>query len=115
MPRLYPRSLREKVNFISMGLTLDLRSMETLKARHILVPHEYEAKDLLRKIEEGKSFEELARDFSHCPSAKSGGSLGEFPRGRMVPSFEKALLKLNPGEISPPVKTQFGYHLIQRL
>lgn len=89
--------------------------METLSARHILVRHEYEAKDLLRKIDEGKKFEDLARDFSQCPSAKVGGNLGEFPKGRMVPAFEKALFKLSPGEISPPVKTQFGYHLIQRL
>lgn len=92
-----------------------LGAMENLRARHILVSHEFEAKDLLRKLQEGKDFEELARDFSQCPSAKVGGNLGEFPRGRMVPTFEKALLKLQPGEISPPVKTQFGYHLIQRL
>jgi peptidyl-prolyl cis-trans isomerase C len=94
---------------IKMGI------METLRARHILVNHEYEAKDLLRKIEEGKSFEDLAKDYSICPSAKLGGNLGEFPKGRMVKIFEQALLKLSPGEISPPVKTQFGFHLIQRL
>lgn len=92
-----------------------LGAMENLRARHILVSHEFEAKDLLRKLQEGKDFEELARDFSQCPSAKVGGNLGEFPRGRMVPTFEKALLKLQPGEISSPIKTQFGYHLIQRL
>lgn len=89
--------------------------MENLRARHILVRHEFEAKDLQRKLSEGKSFEELAKDFSLCPSSARGGDLGEFPRGRMVPAFEKALLKLSPGEVSPPVKTQFGYHLIQRL
>lgn len=85
------------------------------KARHILVKHEYEAKDLLRKLAEGKSFEELARDFSQCPSAARGGDLGEFPKGRMVPAFEKALLSLKENEISGVVRTQFGYHLIQRL
>lgn len=85
-----------------------------LKARHILVRHEYEAKDLQKKLQEGKSFEELAKDFSLCPSGGRGGDLGEFPKGRMVPAFEKALLQLKAGEISGIVKTQFGFHLIQR-
>lgn len=86
-----------------------------LRARHILVKHEYEAKDLLRKLAEDKSFEELARDFSLCPSSKNGGDLGEFPKGRMVPAFEKALLPLKTDEISGIVKTQFGFHLSKRL
>lgn len=85
-----------------------------LAARHILVRHEYEAKDLLRKLQEGKSFEELAKDFSLCPSGARGGDLGEFPKGRMVPAFEKALVQLKVGEVSGIVKTQFGFHLIQR-
>ncbi len=86
-----------------------------LKAKHILVAHEYEAKDLLKKLQEGKSFEELARDYSQCSSASAGGDLGEFSKGMMVPPFEKALLALKPDEISGVVKTQFGYHLIKRL
>ena len=86
-----------------------------LKARHILVKHEYEAKDLLKKLADGKSFETLARDFSLCPSSANGGDLGEFPKGRMVPAFEKALLQLKEGEISGVVRTQFGFHLIKRL
>lgn len=85
-----------------------------LSARHILVRHEYEAKDLQKKLQEGKSFEELAKDFSLCPSNARAGDLGEFPKGRMVPAFEKALLQLKVGEISGIVKTQFGFHLIQR-
>lgn len=86
-----------------------------LRAKHILVQHEYEAKDLERKLKEGKSFEELAKDFSLCPSAARGGDLGEFGKGKMVPAFEKALLLLAPGEISGIVRTQFGYHLIKRM
>lgn len=86
-----------------------------LKAQHILVQHEYEAKDLLKKIQDGKSFEELAKDFSLCPSSAQGGHLGEFPKGRMVPSFEKALLSLEENEVSGIVRTQFGFHLIKRL
>lgn len=88
--------------------------MDQLKASHILVKHEYEAKDLQKKIADGKPFEELAQDFSLCPSSRQGGLLGEFPRGKMVPAFEKALLTLKPGEISGVVRTQFGYHLIRR-
>lgn len=86
-----------------------------LKAKHILVSHEYEAKDLLKKLSEGKSFEELAKDYSLCSSAVTGGDLGEFSKGMMVAPFEKALLALKPEEISGIVKTQFGFHLIKRL
>ncbi len=86
-----------------------------LKAKHILVTHEYEANDILKKLKEGKTFEDLARDFSLCGSAASGGDLGEFSKGMMVPSFEKALLALTPNEISGVVKTQFGFHIIKRL
>ena len=86
-----------------------------LKAKHILVTHEYEAKDLLKKLQDGKSFEQLAKDFSLCSSAADGGDLGEFGPGMMVAPFEKALLQLKPNEVSGIVKTQFGFHLIKRL
>lgn len=85
-----------------------------IKARHILVKEEFEAKDLVKKLGEGSSFEELARQFSTCPSNEEGGDLGEFGRGAMVPSFEEAAFGLKVGETSAPVRTQFGYHLIQR-
>ncbi|MGE3609492.1 MAG: peptidylprolyl isomerase [Bacteriovoracaceae bacterium] len=85
-----------------------------LKAKHILVRHEYEAKDILRKLHEGTSFEDLAKDFSLCPSSKNGGDLGEFPKGKMVPAFEKALLSLKENEVSGIIKTQFGHHIIKR-
>ena len=85
-----------------------------IRARHILVSQEFEAKDLQKKIQDGKSFEELAREHSSCPSGKSGGDLGEFGRGMMVQPFEEAAFALQIGETSGPVRTQFGYHLIQR-
>jgi peptidyl-prolyl cis-trans isomerase C len=85
-----------------------------LKAHHILLAQEFEAKDVLRKLSMGESFEKLAQDFSLCPSSKQGGYLGEFPKGKMVPVFEKALLALKPGDISDIVRTQFGYHIIKR-
>lgn len=88
--------------------------MSKIKARHILIAQEYEAEDLLKKIAEGSTFEDLAQKFSKCPSGKRGGDLGEFGRGRMVPSFEEAAFELEINQVSKPVKTQFGYHLIQR-
>jgi peptidyl-prolyl cis-trans isomerase C len=86
-----------------------------LRAKHILVAHEYEAKDIQRKLSQGESFEKLAVDFSICSSSKNGGDLGEFSKGQMVPAFEKALLTLKQDEVSGIVKTQFGYHIIKRL
>ncbi len=86
-----------------------------LKAQHILVAHEYEAKDIIKKLEQGEGFEKLAGDFSICPSSRQGGNLGEFPKGKMIPAFEKALLAINPGELSGIIRTQFGYHIIRRL
>ena len=85
-----------------------------LGAKHILVNQEFEAEDLIKKLEEGKSFDELARDFSKCPSGQNGGDLGSFGPGMMVKPFEQAVLELEIGQISKPIKTQFGYHLIQR-
>ena len=85
-----------------------------ISAQHILVNHEHIALDLQKKLAEGSSFEDLARDFSECPSGQQGGDLGEFGRGMMVPSFEKAAWQLMPGEVSGIVRTQFGFHLIKR-
>lgn len=87
-----------------------------IRARHILVRHEFEAKDLQRKLREGVSFEELARKYSTCPSAPLGGDLGDLTKklDRLDESFREALEKLKAGEISGPVRSSFGYHLIQR-
>ena len=88
--------------------------MSKIKASHILVEQEYEAKDLLAKLKDGKPFEELAQKFSKCPSSEDGGDLGYFGKGMMVPEFEVAAFALKKDEISTPVRTQFGYHLIKR-
>ena len=87
----------------------------TIHCRHILVEHQYEVDDILRKLDSGESFEEMARIFSKCPSSKQGGDLGKFPKGRMDETFEAAAFALKKNEISPPVRTSFGYHLIQRI
>lgn len=88
--------------------------MSKVSCKHILVEHEYEAKDLVKKLGEGQTFESLAQSFSNCPSGEEGGDLGSFGKGMMVKPFEEAAFKLKVGETSAPVKTPFGYHLIQR-
>ena len=89
-------------------------SGDAVAARHILVEQEYEAQDLVKKLSEGSTFEDLAKKFSKCPSGQRGGDLGEFKRGRMIPAFEEAAFDLSVGQTSAPVRTRFGFHLIQR-
>ena len=86
---------------------------ETISAKHILVSDMEEAKSIKKELDNNSiSFEEAAKKYSSCPSKEQGGDLGEFGRGMMVPEFEKAAFELEIGEISEPVKTQFGYHII---
>lgn len=87
-------------------------SSEEVKARHILINNEDEAKKVKEEIENGLDFSEAARKYSTCPSKQQGGDLGSFSKGRMVPEFEEAAFNLKIGELSEPIKTQFGYHLI---
>ncbi len=84
-----------------------------VKASHILVKTEEEAKKLYDEIKNGKPFAEAASEYSLCPSGYSGGDLGYFGRGMMVKPFEDAAFDMEIGEISQPVQTQFGWHLIQ--
>ena len=87
---------------------------ETASAKHILVDSEEKANDILGKINAGEvSFEDAAKEHSTCPSKDQGGDLGTFGRGQMVPEFEEATFAMNVGDVSEPVKTQFGYHLIK--
>lgn len=86
---------------------------EQVTASHILVKTEGEARAVLDELKQGKDFTEVAKARSIDPSAPSGGSLGTFSRGRMVPSFEEAVFTLQKGEISGPVETEFGYHIIK--
>lgn len=85
-----------------------------IKARHILVPTEQEAKDIAAKLKSGVDFAKLAQEFSKDPgSGKEGGDLGWFTTDRMVPEFGEAASKMKPGQVSDPVKTQFGWHIIK--
>lgn len=92
----------------------EFRSPERINTSHILVDSEETASNIKGEIERGEiSFEDAAKKYSSCPSAQSGGALGDSARGQFVPEFEDAAFALTPGEISDPVKTQFGYHIIR--
>jgi len=83
-------------------------------ARHILVNDEKKCRELKAKINSGElSFEEAARDHSLCPSGVRGGELGTFGQGQMVPEFDKVVFNDEVGVVHGPVKTQFGYHLLE--
>lgn len=86
-----------------------------INVSHILVQYDYEAQDILRALQSGKTFEELARKYSRCPSAEQGGELGAFGKGRLDADFEDAAFALKVGQITEkPVRTRFGYHIIRR-
>lgn len=87
--------------------------MAKASARHILVSTEETCKDLKSRIEKGADFAEMAEKYSQCPSGKQGGSLGEFTPGQMVPEFDKVVFTAEVGKVHGPVKTSFGYHLIE--
>ncbi|NLK63620.1 MAG: peptidylprolyl isomerase [Tissierellia bacterium] len=86
---------------------------EMVKASHILIDTEEKANEVLEDLAGGLSFEDAAMKYSSCPSKQSGGALGQFGKGQMVKEFEDAVFSMKVGEISPPVKTQFGYHIIK--
>jgi peptidyl-prolyl cis-trans isomerase C len=88
--------------------------MNAVSARHILVKTLEEAVSIKSKAINEESFARLAVEHSTCPSGKQGGNLGTFGRGQMVKPFEDATFSLEVGQISDPVQTQFGYHLIYR-
>jgi len=82
---------------------------------HILVKTEKEANAVLERLKKGEKFANIAREVSICPSGKRGGDLGTFGRGKMAKEFEQAAFALQKGQISPIVKTKFGFHIIKRL
>lgn len=90
-----------------------LKPEQEVHARHILVKTEDEAKDLVKQLKAGADFKELAQKSSDGGSAHSGGDLGYFARGQMVKSFEDAAFALEAGQISDPIKSEFGWHVIK--
>lgn len=87
--------------------------MPKATARHILVENEERCLELKKQIEEGADFGIIAQEHSKCPSGRSGGELGEFSQGQMVPEFDKVVFSGDLNKVLGPVKTQFGYHLIE--
>ncbi|MCH8157884.1 MAG: peptidylprolyl isomerase [Nitrospinae bacterium] len=87
--------------------------MSSASARHILVESEEECIKLKNEIEGGTDFAEAAKSYSKCPSGASGGDLGEFGPGQMVPEFDEVVFKKELGKVHGPIKTQFGFHLIE--
>jgi parvulin-like peptidyl-prolyl isomerase len=84
-----------------------------VRASHILVNNPKLADKIYKKATAGKDFAKLARKFSDCPSGNNGGDLGYFTRGKMVKEFEDAAFSMQPGQLSQPIQTKFGYHIIK--
>ena len=82
-------------------------------ARHILVKSKEKCEELKKEIEDGADFKTVAMENSNCPSGVSGGSLGQFSPGQMVPEFDQVVFSGDVGVLYGPVVTQFGFHLIE--
>ncbi|MCD6269742.1 MAG: peptidylprolyl isomerase [Deltaproteobacteria bacterium] len=91
----------------------EFKQEKQVRARHILVENEATAKKIAAKLKDGADFVALAKESSSCPSSAKGGDLGFFTHDRMVKEFADVAFKLKKGETSDPVKTKFGYHIIQ--
>ena len=87
--------------------------MSRASARHILVDNESQCADLKKQIEDGADFADMARQHSSCPSGQKGGDLGEFGPGQMVKEFDDVVFSGVLNTVHGPVKTQFGYHLLE--
>ena len=87
--------------------------MVMARARHILVETEDQCNKIKDQIVKGSSFADMAKKHSKCPSGRSGGDLGEFSPGQMVKEFDVVVFKEEVGKVHGPVRTQFGYHLIE--
>jgi parvulin-like peptidyl-prolyl isomerase len=85
-----------------------------IKASHILVEKYTRAQEIYEYLQSGENFESLAQNYSICSSKKKGGNLGEFAKGDMVSEFWNACTQLKVGQISSPIKSKFGYHIIKR-
>lgn len=93
--------------------TKQVAGEKEVRARHILVPTEEEAKAIKAELEKGADFAKLAKEKSKDPGAADGGDLGFFTKDQMVPEFSSVAFALEPGKISDPVKSQFGWHVIK--
>lgn len=106
----YPQNVMAQDYYANIG---SQKMVTKVNARHILVKDQAQAQELKTRIDKGEKFEDLAREYSICPSGQNGGDLGYFERGQMVKEFEDAAFALPVNSVSEPVKTQFGWHLIK--
>ncbi|WP_158626104.1 peptidylprolyl isomerase [Arsenicitalea aurantiaca] len=111
--RITPQVTPEALQAAYDALIGTIPAQEEIRARHILVETEEEANELKAQIDGGASFEELAVENSIDPGAANGGDLGFFRRGMMVAPFEQAAFALEDGQVSEPVQSQFGWHIIR--
>ena len=111
--KIRPLVTEEEMKAVYDQESAKLQQTERVRARHILVGTEQEAKDILARLGKGEKFEDLAKQFSLDGSKDYGGDLGYFTQPEMVPEFSKATFALKTGETSAPVKTDFGWHIIR--
>jgi peptidyl-prolyl cis-trans isomerase C len=95
------------------GVSFSAEQYTKVRAEHILVKTAAEAQQIKKAIDEGGSFEYYAKAYSLCPSGQRGGDLGYFEHGQMVPEFERAAFATPVGQVSKPIYSQFGWHLIK--
>jgi len=105
--------IESEIESLYVKFSTDIERKKEYNASHILVETETEAEELLLRLKNGVDFSELAKTYSTGPSGAQGGNLGWFGQGAMVPTFENAVIKLKIDELSVPVQTQFGWHLIK--
>jgi peptidyl-prolyl cis-trans isomerase C len=108
-----PKVTEDEIKAVYEDESKKVKETERIRARHILVANEKEANDIAGKISGGGKFEDLAKQYSLDGSKDYGGDLGYFTAPEMVPAFSKAAFALKKGEVSKPVKTDFGWHIIK--
>ena len=105
--------MESEIESLYVKFSTNIERNKEYNASHILVETETEVEELLLKLKNGADFSELAKTYSTGPSGAQGGNLGWFGQGAMVPTFENAVIKLKIDELSVPIQTQFGWHLIK--
>jgi peptidyl-prolyl cis-trans isomerase C len=111
--KVRPQVTEEEIKAVYDKEAANIQQTERVRARHILVDTEQEAKDIEAKLVAGEKFEDLAKKFSKDGSKEYGGDLGYFTAAEMVPDFSKAAFALQKGDVSQPVKTDYGWHIIK--